>query len=353
MLKASDLIGKPIIAYTTGKEIDRIDTLVSDPFHYQIVAFVVRNKCVLPWSGVHRVEPLQVIARSPQMIVELSQLFEIRQLLDRPTVKPGTRIMTTTGQDLGTVKDMYFDVRTGSIEGYDVIGSVLGDPDTGRAFVPASHLVRITAQTAFVVPRTLRMMEEWPDGIGPPDFPRKPPSSEAVQSALKQIRQYKNEKPEIDAEDPTLPVIKPATVLDRAKGRRVRWDLRVESGKLIAAARQIVTTKVIERARAVGKERELLESVGLGVKSIPVVPSIEMDRERIKQAMGHPVTRTIYDREHHIILYSGQAVTYESIIHAQQARVLESLLDAVSASLEPIEIPRTFRRLDRRHWKHD
>jgi uncharacterized protein YrrD len=323
MLKASDLVGKPITAYNTGQIIDSVDTLVSDPFHYQIVAFVVWSKGetarALPWSGVHRVEPQRVIARSPQMIVEVSQLFEIRQLLERPTVKAGTRIMTTNGHDLGLVKDIYFDTRTGSIEGYDVMGGVFGDPETGRAFVPASHMVRITAHTAFVVPRTLRLMEE---GSGPPETKAKSrEAKEAIQSALLQIRHAESGISTTDIERPSTPVIKPVALVERARGRRVRWDLRTEGGKLIAAARQIVTTKVIDRARAVGKERDLLESVGLEAKPNPTVPSLESERE--------------------------QMITYESIIHAKHAGMLESMLSAAYVNEEPIEIPCT---LDRRRW---
>jgi uncharacterized protein YrrD len=147
--------------------------------------------------------------------------------------------------------------------------------------------------------------------------------------------------------------------IEQAQGRRVNRMIFTDEGLVIAAEGQIVTPRVVERAKAYHYEQALLESVGLttvgalqttgsnigqqvkeGTKGLweqvkETASNLQdqgtkaIEDKRIKGALGRPVTRVILDRSDGVILNVGELITHQAIADSRQADVLEVLLDSV------------------------
>jgi len=171
----------------------------------------------------------------------------------------------------------------------------------------------------------------------------------------------------------------PVTVED-ALGRRVKTDVRGSAGALIAPAGQVVTQAVIDRARMLRKEEDLLAAVQLdtpitqrlsqtgtqvgsqlstGVQSAQETSANLLDRargwlgrtqeqamdaaedRRIEGAVGRPVNRVILDKQDQIILNIGEIITHKAVEQARQGDVMNILLSSVSTetpSINPMSV---------------
>jgi uncharacterized protein YrrD len=170
-------------------------------------------------------------------------------------------------------------------------------------------------------------------------------------------------------------------VVEEARGHRVQQTIRARSGFIVAASGQIVTDTVIERAKIYHVERELLNAVGLstsvaiqgrasgtassmsdrfnsttGLASSQLAQSSAqvklgasnlwtqvkqtanawqersartLEEQRIKGALGRPVTRVILDQSDEVILNVGELVTHQALDAARSAGVLDVLLGSV------------------------
>ncbi|MGB3204871.1 MAG: PRC-barrel domain-containing protein [Crinalium sp.] len=166
MLKGSDIIGKPIITYDTGKQIEKVTDLIFDHNTNYILAFLVSDSGwfnaakVIPIEEVHAIGTDAVIVKWKFAVVAAKKIREVKKILNCNHVLKDTRVMTTDGRFLGTMIDLYFDERNGQIEGYEVDGGMFAHPETGRSFVPAPQTIRIGVDVAFVPPETVDLMSE-------------------------------------------------------------------------------------------------------------------------------------------------------------------------------------------------
>lgn len=159
-------------------------------------------------------------------------------------------------------------------------------------------------------------------------------------------------------------------IVEQAMGRRVREAVRTSDGIFIAAPGQIVTEQVVERARIHHKELELLNAVGLTpseaarsstsgflsgtgeqlrgsatqaqenvgnlwerikekAANLQRSSAQTLEKQRIKQALGRPVTRVILAPQDDVILNVGELITHQAIESARQGDVLDILLSSV------------------------
>ncbi len=253
MLKGEMLVGKAVIAYETGQQIDRIQGVLVDHYANRLAAFWVSSGArkhlarVLPWSGVKAVEPKRVVAWSVNMLVHEQDLFSIRRLLERDVIRPGTRFETTDQQDLGTMGDFYFDENTGALEGYEVAGGIFAENAADHGFLPATSIVSIGNGVALLPASIVRTMQEQP--VEP-------------EALLEQIKpQVKPE--ERDSQDQIV-----RHVLGHVRGLRVRHPVFQNDGILIAAQGQIITLALIQRAQLYQAERQIIEAVGIDLDNL-------------------------------------------------------------------------------------
>src|SRR4051794_40404351 len=121
MFKGGDVVGKPVIAQDTGKEIHKVETLVIDPSRNQLMALVVEkgglmgHTKVVPWQGVHTVGEDAILIHSEKMVVSVDKAPDVHAVMKKDHAFKGKKIMTTDGKDLGTIGDVFFDEKTGVI----------------------------------------------------------------------------------------------------------------------------------------------------------------------------------------------------------------------------------------------
>jgi hypothetical protein len=162
--------------------------------------------------------------------------------------------------------------------------------------------------------------------------------------------------------------------IEQSQGRRVNRMIFTPEGSVVAVEGQIVTPRVIERAKAHHQEQALLEAVGLttgdalrvtgsnvgqqvkdGAKGLweqvkETASNLQdhgthaIEERRIKGALGRPVTRVILDRNDEVILNVGELITHQAIAISRDADVLEVLLDSVytetpNLSLDDLRAP--------------
>jgi uncharacterized protein YrrD len=171
MRKGSDLIGKVIITYDTGEQIDRVQDLIFDQDSHELLGLLVdeggffRATRVIPFTSIQAIGPNAVVVPSKKAVVKLRAVPEIKAIMKRNNVLRSTRIFTVNGRDLGTMVDLYFDEETGSVEGYEVSGGLFADAYSGRSFVPAPQTLKIGEDVAFVPVETAELMQEQVGGI--------------------------------------------------------------------------------------------------------------------------------------------------------------------------------------------
>lgn len=323
MRKGSDLIGKPIVAFDSGEQFERIQDLIFDQNSNQLLGFLIdeggwfSSARVLPLQNVQSIGPDAVIVPAKNTAVNAAQVPAMQRILERNNVLKGTKIMTTDGRDLGTMADLYFDEQTGVVEGYEVSGGIFADAYSGRAFVPAPQTIKIGQDVAFVPPETADLMQEQVGGIKGAVQTAGDNLQEAAQSATTSLTNAavdpqqqkafvvgKTVNQDVTAPDGVLLVtqgqqvtplaaeeaerqgvldqlyratggsvttglsqrasgILAGNAVEQAQGRRVQRVVRTDEGLIIAAPSQIVTEQVINRARTYHKEAELLAAVGL------------------------------------------------------------------------------------------
>jgi uncharacterized protein YrrD len=179
--------------------------------------------------------------------------------------------------------------------------------------------------------------------------------------------------------------------VEQAEGRRAQRAIYTPEGYIVVAQGQIVTSKVIDRAKVNRQESALLDAVGLStsgaaqsrantlatntgyqLKTTGAIASEQIqegasqlwhkvketasdlqgkstqaiDEQRIKGALGRPTTRVILDLNDEVILNVGELITHKAIENARSAGILDLLLDSVYTetphlSIEELRAPST------------
>jgi PRC-barrel domain len=267
--------------------------------------------------------------------------------------------VTTDGRDLGTLIDFYFDETTGAVEGYEASGGLFADAYSGRSFVPAPQALKIGEDVAFVPAETAGLMEEQVGGI-----------KAVMQNAIEKIQETAQVAGEKFQETTAIAGL----TVEQAEGRRAQRAVYTSEGYIVVAQGQIVTTKVIDRAKVNHQESALLDAVGLStsgaaqstantlatntgyqLKTTGAIASEQIqegasqlwnkvketasdlqgkstqaiDEQRIKGALGRPTTRVILDLNDEVILNVGELITHKAIDCARSAGILDLLLDSV------------------------
>jgi uncharacterized protein YrrD len=314
MLKGRDILGKPVVSYDTGERINTVKDLVFDQNDNQLLGLLLEESGwlssakVILLKNVQAIGPHAVIVPSKDSIVNANEIAVLENILKHNNILKGTHIMTTDGRDLGKMIDLYFDEKTGSVEGYEVSGGLFADAYSGRSFVPAIQTLKIGEDVAFVPSQTADYMEEQVGGIkaavqsasakvqdtaqvtgeklqalgqatseniqaaaevtGEKLQEFKVTASQKAQVAGEKLEEFRNVAGEegrnrLNSATATFDSAIATLGIEEALGRRSQQLVRSDSGIIIVAPGQIVTDTVIKRAKTYHKEQAILSAVGL------------------------------------------------------------------------------------------
>jgi len=392
MRKGNEVIGKPVVSYSTGRRIDTIKDLIFDQNSNRLLGFLISeggwlsSPRILLLKDVLAIGVDAVIISSRDNVFEAKQVPEIAKILEYNNVLKGTRILTTDGRNLGTMVDLYFDNDTGIVEGYEVSGGMFADAYSGRSFVPTPKTLKIGKDVAFVPVETALLMEEQVGGIkaamqvaGEKVQETMQSTGEKLQDAGGKLKQSSSSLSQNLSSQFNSALA--GRAVEEAKGYRVRQFVRSDDGFIIAAPGQIVSDSVVKFAQRFHQEESLLQAVGLstrdaaqsrangmatvtgdrlrvsthkaedqlqegaqklkveanhlwqqlrtGVADFQDRSSQAIEQKRILGALGRPVNRVILDQQDQVILNVGELITHQAVEISRQSGVLEVLLGSV------------------------
>jgi uncharacterized protein YrrD len=357
MRKGRDIIGKPVVSYDTGEKFDRVQDLIFDQNSNRLLGFLLdeagwfKDARVLPFAEIQAIGADAAIVSSKNVVVRGSDIQPIATILEHNTILKGTRIMTTDGRDLGTLIDLYFDERTGVIEGYESSGGLFADVYSGRSFVPAPQTLKIGKDVAFVPSQTAQLMEEQVGGIKAAmqtASDKAQVTAQVTGDKLQEFGRVAGEKAQEVAQVTgdklqeakrsatstiTNTIVDPEEQKAFVVGKTAERSVSVPGGGYIVLKDQTVTQTMANSAqyldilddlyRATGGSLSdnLTERVGGTVASLAV-----------EKAQGRRVQILVRTNEGSIIAAPGQIVTAQVIERAKLNHKEQALLNAVGLS---------------------
>ena len=347
MRNGKGMIGKPVVAFDSGEKFNTIVDLIFDQQNNLLLGFLVdeggwfSNALVLPLSNIQAIGNDAVIVPSRDVISSASEFPEIQNILEKDNVLKGTKIMTVDGRDLGTMTDLYFDDKTGVIEGYEVSGGIFADAYSGRSFVPAPDTIKIGEDIAFVPSETADLMEEQTGGIRAALYTAGEKAQEFAQTAgekAQEFAQTAGEKAQEAAQMAntklTNTVVKPEEQEEFVLGKVAEKTVKTSDGIVLIQEGQVVHQSHIIAARNSNIMDELYRATGgsvrdkLGEKMSGAVASMSANVS-VDQALGRRVNKMIFTPEGSVVAVEGQIVTPQVIARAKSHHQEQALLESV------------------------
>jgi len=362
MRKGRTVIGQDVYSLADGRRVQSVKDLIVSDDHDSIVALLVDEggllgtSTIVPIESVYRFGPDAVMVDTVASVVPASSDARVAVTLDRKASLLGTTVVTTEGERVGQIGDMYFDEASGAILGYEVSGGVLGDVLRGASWLPRSSVEIIGPDAVIASPEAAEIVASQVGG---------------VQGALESVGQ-----PAMGADDASRPASEQDAASGQAQapddpdgilvGRRATTDVTDQTGSVVVANGQRVTLEHVERAREEGGLDALYASAGVE-RPVPVSEQMskvmesasesasdlwgrftarlsemtdsagkrldtqqtKAELERIHDAIGRPVTKVFLDREDTVILDLGDLITHQAVQRAYDAGMLDSLLASV------------------------
>lgn len=170
MVKAGEVIGRPVIVREGGQAVGKIKDLVVDQPGKQVLGFVIsegllKSTKVAPWTALQAIGPDSVVLNAASNVVKAGQAPDIKSVLDKGKNIRGLRLQTTEGKDLGKVEDFQFDEHTGAVAGYELSGGLFSDTFEGRSFLPTPMSIELGKDVAFVGPEAEATIQHPTGGI--------------------------------------------------------------------------------------------------------------------------------------------------------------------------------------------
>lgn len=322
MRKGSDVIGKVVVTYDIGLKIERIQDLIFDQDHNQILGFLVQEKGifrdarVIPLEEVLAIGADAIVVSSKESVSEAHKHPEIKAILQHDNVLKGTKILTTDGLDLGTLVDLFFDNRSGAIAGYESSGGLFSDVYSGRSFVPAPKTLRIGRDVAFVPPETADLMREQVGGIkggAQAVGGRLQESADTASRKLQETADAANRKLQDSAEVATLRLQEAG----QATSTTLQTAGEAANGRLQAAG---------------GKFQDFDRDATAALTNKLVAPA-----EQRLFVVGRRTEQDLFTPENTILALQGQEVTLDLVERAEQLGLLNALYVATGGSVtEPL-----------------
>ncbi|MNI00442.1 PRC-barrel domain protein [compost metagenome] len=157
MRKATDLIGMPVIAIDTGKQVGQVKDVCMDEY-WNLHGIILEVKHwftpsrFIAWSDLTACGDDVVTIQDESAIHELQDDAQLFALIGGKQRLKGLPVITESGQQLGMVEDVYLESNMGrQIVGYEISEGFISDLKEGRKWLPMPEKVTI-GEDAVIVP---------------------------------------------------------------------------------------------------------------------------------------------------------------------------------------------------------
>jgi uncharacterized protein YrrD len=356
MRKGKNVVGQAVVSFEEGRRIDTVKDLLISESNDGIVALLVDEGGLLSSSRVVSIEAVRSFGRDAVVIGDAKSVIpasddpEVRSIINRKEKLLGKRVVTDTGDLMGSVSDVYFEEGTGRILGFEVSGGMLGDMARGTSFLAVEEIERLGPDVIFVRPETGENLEGQVGGL---------------QGALQDAGDKVGEAASRAGEQAQLGLAEREP--ERALiGRRSGMDVADENGSIVLAKGQRIRAEHVEwargsnnigpltRAAAAGQTAETGARAGAALEGMGDNLGAAWDRftrriaemrddqgrqadeqqtrtrlAQIADAVGRPVGKVILDRNDNVILDFGDIITHQAVQQAYDAGMLDTLLGSV------------------------
>ena len=308
MYKGKSILGKSIVAFNTGKILNRVTDIAYDPTSGKILGLMVDETLHLakgrhiPMNQLHTIGEDAITVTSNDSIQTWDENLLIKDFVNNKLNLKGRKVMTEEGEDVGTISDIYF-LKDGTLEGYEISDGLVSDTYSGTSFLPQSRIAKIGEDVVFVPQSTLHFLNEQVGGIKG----KTQDLSEKAKAGMSSTKDQLTQKTKYGMEFMETKVMEPAT----QKKNQLQEDSLNRSQDMKDSAGN-VWEKIKEKVADV-KEQS----------------SQQLEEKRIKAALGRPVTRVILDKDDSVILNTGDIITHDAVELAREADMLDALLNSV------------------------
>jgi len=160
MRKGKSILGMKVISQADAADLGNVKDLIFDHESDELLALLISEKelfglidaQIVPWTEVQNIGPDAIMVISRDSKIRAGDDTNVNRVMTRETALSGTRILTTDGQDLGTLADMYIDETSGRVVGYEVSGGFFADTVSGKRFMTSPDSISIGSDKVALVP---------------------------------------------------------------------------------------------------------------------------------------------------------------------------------------------------------
>ncbi len=312
MIKGKDILGRHIVAIDSGQRLDSVHDLIFDHQANEVLGLLVdeggwfRAAKVVPFEMVRSIGEDAIMIDSADHVTTTRDDSRLADVLDSKVSLIGMTLLTTDGQDLGKIADVYFDEKTGKVEGYEATGGLFSDLSNGRTFVPAPDEVQIGADTAIVPLSVASAMQEQEPGGLKGAFSS---AGDSIKGAYENIADATKERQK-----------------EYAIGKTAGGDITLDDGTVIVAKGDTITSEQAELAEQHGKLGALATTATGGAISDAYGNIADASRERQKEyVIGKAAGSDLQADDGSTIVTKGQIITAEQAERAERDGKLTAL----------------------------
>ncbi|GHF47944.1 uncharacterized protein YrrD [Deinococcus metalli] len=341
MIKGKDILGRPIVAVSNGERVDTVHDVVFDHNANQVLGLLVDEggwfsaAKAVPFAAIKSFGEDAVMIGSAEDITTSREDGQLKDALEAKHSLIGMKLLTSDGQDLGRIADVYFDEQSGRVQGYEATGGLFSDLSSGRTYVPAPEQVQIGEDAAIVpVSVAAAMQEQEPGGL-----------KGALQSASASVQGAYTSA--ADSVKETYGNIADATK-ERQKeyvvGRTAGSDLLLDDGTVLVTKGETITAMDAERADAAGKLTALATSATGGTIADAYGSAVQGVQERYEDVrdgaaarqkeyvVGKVASRDVTTDAGEVIVPQGAVIT---TFQADRAEATGKLAALTAGALAP------------------
>ncbi len=170
MRKYSDVLGLPVISAKDGIMIGTLKDVVFCRNNKGVLGFILEKVShnikgnVILLRDVLSLGNDALIIDDPDNLIEYRKLKKTPEMLERMQLR-GFRIYTHSGEDIGIVQDIFFDYKTGKVEGVQVSDGLVQDLLVGRSILPFFGKIEIGNENILVDNEAVEEMMNTGGGI--------------------------------------------------------------------------------------------------------------------------------------------------------------------------------------------
>ncbi|THF68612.1 photosystem reaction center subunit H [Deinococcus sp. Arct2-2] len=285
MIKGKEILGRNIVAISTGERVESVRDVVFDHQGNQVLGLLVDEG---GWFHAAKVVPFEKIRSFGEDAIMIGSVDDITgtredgrlsEAMSSDVSLIGMTLLTTDGQNLGKIADVYFDESTGYVEGYEATGGLFSDLSSGRTFIPTPESVQIGTDAAIVPVSVAAAMQESEAG--------------GLQGALHSAGQsisgaYQNAAEGVKGAYENMAEATKERQKEYSVGKTAGGDITLEDGTVIVHKGDTITEEQVTAAESAGKLGALATAATGGV----LAGAYDSAKERVQGGMEDMKTAT-------------------------------------------------------------